>query len=61
MRALKKTIVLLLLTATAVAGGCGGGHYHAFSTASNRVIQKEFIPDPNKNLLSGFADLTNML
>lgn len=27
MRALKKTIVLLLLTATAVAGGCGGGQY----------------------------------
>ena len=27
MRALKKTIVLLLLTATAVAGGCGGGYY----------------------------------
>jgi len=29
---------------------------HAFSAASNRVIQKESIHGPDKNLLSGFGE-----
>jgi len=29
---------------------------HAFSAASNRVIQKESVHGPDKNLLSGFRE-----